>query len=87
MNDLNPHVGHRKRLRDQVLKGGLDALHEHQVLEYLLTFVLPQKDTNVIAHDLISKFGSFAKVIEASPKNLQKVKGIGKESARFLNYI
>jgi len=84
MNDLNPHVGHRKRLRDQVLKGGLDALHEHQVLEYLLTFVLPQKDTNVIAHDLISKFGSFAKVLEADLNELKNVKGVGEVVAHFL---
>ena len=84
MKDTNPHSGHRQRLRDQVLKGGLDALHEHQVLEYLLTFVLPQKDTNVIAHDLISEFGSFSKVFEADINTLKKVKGVGEVVAHFL---
>ena len=84
LKDNNPHSGHRKRLRDQVLKSGLDSLHEHQVLEYLLTFVLPQKDTNVIAHDLISKFGGFSKVLEADINELKKVKGVGEVVAHFL---
>ena len=84
MKGNNPHSGHRQRLRDQVLKGGLDAMHEHQVLEYLLTFVLPQKDTNVIAHDLISKFGGFSKVFEADLNELKKVKGVGEVVAHFL---
>jgi DNA repair protein RadC len=80
----NPHSGHRKRLREQVLKSGLESLHEHQVLEYLLTFVLPQKDTNVIAHDLIQKFGSFYKVMQASLTELMSVNGVGEVVAHFL---
>lgn len=84
MESKNPHSGHRKRLREQVLQGGLESLHEHQVLEYLLTFVLPQKDTNVIAHDLIQKFGSFYKVMQASLQELSEVKGVGEVVAHFL---
>ena len=84
MKNDNPHVGHRKRLRNQVLESGLDSLHEHQVLEYLLTFVLPQKDTNVIAHDLINHFGGFCHVFEASVNELKQVKGVGEVVAYFL---
>lgn len=84
MTNKNPHSGHRQRLRELVLQGGLESLHEHQVLEYLLTFVLPQKDTNVIAHDLIAKFGSFSKVLEANLNDLKSVKGVGNVVAHFL---
>jgi len=83
----NPHSGHRKRLREQVMQSGLESLHEHQVLEYLLTFVLPQKDTNVIAHDLIQKFGSFYKVMQASLQELSSVKGVGDVVAHFLYHF
>ena len=52
----NEHGGHRERLRERVRKEGLDNFFGYQVLEYALTFVIPYKDTNVIAHKLISKF-------------------------------
>ena len=84
MKNNNPHIGHRKRLRNQVLQSGIDSLHEHQVLEYLLTFVLPQKDTNVIAHDLINHCGGFSKVFEADINELTKVNGVGEVVAHFL---
>lgn len=84
MENKNPHSGHRKRLREQVLKSGLDSLHEHQVLEYLLTFVLPQKDTNQIAHELISNCGGFSQVFETDVNDLMKIKGVGEVVAHFL---
>jgi len=87
MAEKQIHEKHRQRLKIKADKSGLQSFAEHEILELLLTYSIPRRDTNPIAHELISAFGSFAKVIEASPKNLQKVKGIGKESARFLNYI
>lgn len=84
MNKNNPHIGHRQRLRDQVLASGMDSMHDHQVLEYMLTFVVPQKDTNVIAHALIDAFGSFSNVLEADINSLKMVKGVGEVVAHFL---
>ncbi len=81
----NIHKGHRERLRDMALKTGLDKLPEHQALELLLSYVIPQKDTNPLAHDLINKFGSLAGVFDASPKNLMQVKGVGSIVASFLS--
>ena len=78
------HQGHRARLRERVAKDGLDSFHEHQVLEYALSFVIPYKDTNNLAHDLINKFGSLAGVMEADVSELIKVKGMGEVSASFL---
>lgn len=83
----NVHEGHRKRLRENVLKSGLENMQEHQVLEYVLSFVMPRKDTNVIAHNLIKKFGSFRGVLNSSPKELETVDGIGNVLAVYLSTL
>ena len=80
----NEHVGHRERLRDRVRKEGLKNFQDYQVLEYVLTFAIPYKDTNEIAHRLISKFGSFYGVLEADEDELLLVKGMGQASAHFV---
>ena len=87
MDKENAHKNHRKRLKDKVKNFGLDCLAYHEVLEFLLTYTIPRKDTNPIAHKLIERFGSFAKVMEADYFDLLKVDGIGPESALFLNSL
>lgn len=84
MEQKHLHYGHRERLRKQVSESGLEPMHEHQVLEYLLTFVIPQKDTNGLAHLLIEEFGSLAGVMEADVTALKRVKGVGDVVAHFL---
>ena len=83
--DDNIHKGHRERLRQTAEKTGLNKLPEHQILELLLSYVIPQKDTNPLAHKLINKFGSLAGVFEADKKELAKVEGIGGVTASFLS--
>lgn len=83
----NTHQGHRQRLRDRVQKEGLENFHDHEVLEYALSFVIPYKDTNPIAHALINQFGSLTNVLEASPEELQKVDGMGEVSATFISSL
>lgn len=83
----NEHRGHRSRIRDRVVKEGLDNFQDYQVLEYVLTFVIPYKDTNPLAHALINKFGSFAGVLEADESELMKVDGVGDVTAHFLTNL
>lgn len=78
------HDGHRDRLRNRFLTHGLDSLEEHEVLELLLFYAIPQKDTNEIAHRLINKFGSLAKVMDAPASELMTVEGVGKNSASLI---
>ena len=52
------HDGHRKRLIQRFLEEGLDSFEPHNVLELLLFFAIPRKDTNELAHKLIDTFGS-----------------------------
>ena len=74
---MSIHAGHRQRLKERFLKDGLDNFEEHQVLELLLFYGIPQRDTNEIAHELIRHFGSLSRVLEATPEELSKVKYVG----------
>ena len=79
------HDGHRQRLLNTCTKAGLQNLSEVQILEYILTFVIPRKDTNPLAHTLLDKFGSLANVLDAKPKSLMAVSGLGETSAKKLS--
>ena len=57
---------------------------DHNILELLLFFGIPQKDTNPIAHALIEKFGSFSGVLEAGRPDLLSVKGMTESAACLL---
>ncbi len=81
------HEGHRERLRQTYLEQGIDAFHEHQALELLLTFAIPRKDTNELAHRLIARFGSLKSVLKANPYELQKEPGIGMQAAVLLSLV
>jgi len=87
MRQNDVHLGHRKRLKTRLLDEGLDSFNDHQVLELLLFFSIPFKDTNVIAHKLIDKFGSLSGVLEADPKDLVAIPGVGENSAALLSLI
>ena len=40
------HDGHRSRMKAEFLKGGLDHMPPHRVMELLLFYSIPQGDTN-----------------------------------------
>jgi DNA repair protein RadC len=83
----NNHEGHRKRLKARFQKEGLDGFDDHQVLELLLFYSIPCKDTNNIAHDLMKRYGSLWGVLEADPLDLQKVAGVGENTAVLFSLI
>lgn len=81
------HDGHRQRLKERFLREGLDHFDELYVLELLLFYCIPRKDTNPIAHNLLEHFGSLTNVFEATVEELQKVPGISQNTAIFLSLI
>lgn len=87
MGEENIHKNHRQRMRKKVEEYGLESLPAHEVLEYLLFFAIPRQNTNPIAHRLLSRFGGFCQVLEASPEELAQVEGMGPASARFLHSL
>ena len=81
------HDGHREKKRQQFLQHGLDAFADHEVLELLLFYAIPRKDTNPIAHALMDRYGSLSGVMSAPVEDLQKVKGIGESAAILLKLV
>lgn len=80
------HDGHRKRMKEKFLKEGADAFHEHEMLEILLYYAVPRKDTNSLAHKLLERFGSLAAVMDAPPDVLQEF-GLTQNAAVLLKLI
>ena len=80
------HDGHRKRLKEQFLNHG-DGFHDHQLLELLLCYAIPQGDVNGLAHRLLDRFGSLAGVLDARPEALEQVPGVGEHTAVLLKLI
>lgn len=83
----NLHQGHRQRLRQRFLKEGLEGFEDHQVLELLLFYALPRRDTNRVAHRILQRFGSLSAALEADPKDLATIEGMGETAATFLGLI
>ena len=83
----NPYSGHHQRLRERFARSGLSGFHDYEVLELLLNFVFPNRDTKPIARDLLTKFKTLNDVFNADLEELQEVKGIGLRSAIFLKLI
>jgi DNA repair protein RadC len=82
------HAGHRTRMRERYLKdGGLDSFAEHQVLELLLYYCIPRRDTNELAHKMISKFGNLYSLMDAHPKEIVKSCNVSENTAILISMI
>ncbi len=77
------HAGHRARLRERFIKTGGQGLADYEVIELLLTFAIPRRDTKPIAKDLFRRFKNIQGIMEAPREELMKVDGVG-ENAAFL---
>ena len=80
----NVHDGHRQRFKEQFLQSGLDGFNSHQLLEMLLYYSIPRKDTNPLAHRLMDTFGSLSGVLEAEYEELCRVEGVTPHTAMLL---
>ena len=67
------HSGHRERIREHYKTHGAEAFLDHQFLELLLTYAIPRKDTNELAHLLLTRFGSLEGVVTAEIPQLMLV--------------
>jgi len=81
------HKGHRQRVKARYLAEGLDAFEDHQVLEMLLFYCIPMRDTNELAHRMIREFGSLAGLFEADPKDICKRCGVSENTAILVSMI
>lgn len=84
---MSIHDGHRERMKKRFRAEGLDSFSEIEVLELMLYYTIARRDTNVIAHELLKRFGSLSQVLEAPLEELQKVDGIGENTALYLHMV
>ena len=87
MEDGNIHKGHRQKVKQRFLANGLAGESPHHVLELLLFYAIPHRDTNPVAHALIDRFGSLSGVLRADVAELKTVPGIGENAATLLHLI
>jgi DNA repair protein RadC len=81
------HAGHRERFKRRFINEGLSGFSDHEALELLLYYSIPQKDTNVLAHRLIDEFGSLDAVFDAPVDALMNVNGVGVNTAILLKLV
>lgn len=82
-----PHQGHRKRLKTRFLKSGLQGFEDHNIMELLLFYALPYKDTNELAHNIIDRFGSIEKAFDADFDQLCQIDGVGENVATLIKLV
>jgi len=79
--------GHRERVRKKFLENGFNGLEDYEILELLLFYVIPRKDTKAIAKELITKFKTLANVLKADNKELKTINGLGNVAITFLKMM
>ena len=84
---MGVHDGHRERMKSRFREAGANAFDDHNLLEMLLFYAVPRRDTNELAHALIARFGSYSAVLEASIEELMTVDGIGENAAVLIKLV
>jgi len=83
----NNAKGHRERVRKKFLENGFNGLEDYEILELLLFYVIPRKDTKAIAKELIKKFKNLANVLKADTLELKTIDGLGDVAITFLKMM
>ena len=81
------YIGHRKRIKGKYEKSGIDGWLDYEVLELILSYAIPRKDTKPIAKELLSRFKTINGVLNADPKDLTAISGISIHTAVFLSFL
>ena len=81
------NTGHRERMREEFIKVGFNELPDYKILEMLLFYGIPRKDTRVLAKTLLETFGSISGVLEADVEDLKNIKGMTTNAACLIKLI
>ena len=73
--------GHRARLRQRLIEGGPEALHDHELVEYLLGLAIPRRDTKPLAKKLIHDFGGFGRLLAADAEAIVRIGEVSEGAA------
>lgn len=86
-SDTPHYKDHRQRLKKKFSESGVDAFHDYEVLELLISYAISRKDVKALAKELITRFGSLKGIMDAEKDSLEKVKGIGAHTAILIKLI
>lgn len=81
------NAGHRQRLKERFLIGNQTSFNDDKLLELLLTYAIPLKDVQPLAHELIAKFGDLTGVLAANPDDLGRIDGIKQHSVALIKLV
>ena len=80
-------AGHRARLRQKLADSGGDALHDHELIEYLLALAIPRRDTKPLAKALLREFGGIGRLMTADWLQIARVPGMGDSSIAAIKIV
>lgn len=83
----NVHAGHRQRIRRRFIEHGFEGFEQYQILEMLLFYAIPRKDTNLLAHKMINRYGSFAGLCDTPIDVLQNDFNLSESAAVLIKMI
>ncbi len=81
------HSGHRQRMKERFLSGGLEGFSDHEVIELILFYAIPRRDVNELSHRLVETFGSYRAIFDADFEDLCAVDGIGENAATLIKLM
>ncbi|HOI45954.1 MAG TPA: DNA repair protein RadC [Candidatus Aminicenantes bacterium] len=79
--------GHRRRLREKFLRGGLAGFLDYEIVEMLLSLGTPRRDCREQAKEVLREFKTLRGVLEAPAAELQRIRGIGTHNVFGLKFI
>jgi DNA repair protein RadC len=83
----NDSEGHRQRLRERFMQYGTDGFHDYEILELMLFYVYPRKDTKKIAKQVLSAFkNNLHDIFSAEPENLIRA-GLSQTAAILISSL
>lgn len=68
------YLGHRQRLKEQLLRSNLGSLADYEILEILLFFSIPRKDVKPLAKQLLNKNKNLGSIINLTDTELREQK-------------
>jgi len=83
-NEEKNYLGHRQRLKKRFAETGFQGFQDYEVLEFLLYFTLPRRDTKKIAKRLLQRFGNIIAVLNAEAEELVEIEGVGPHASFFM---
>src|SRR5574344_1230069 len=87
IKNSNLKLGHKQRIISKFKKSNFIGWHDYEILEMVLFYAIPRKDTKEISKNLIKKFKTINQIINADENKLKEIEGLGDYSIAFLKML